>query len=88
MLNSQFPISPIIGKNSTYKSMKYLIWNFDRGWWWKPNQRGYTPSRREAGQYDLETALDICDRANTVDLREAMVPINGYLKSLDDKEVI
>lgn len=44
--------------------MKYWIWCNERNMWWRPNRRGYTSEREEAGVYSLEEATEICDNAN------------------------
>ena len=60
-------------------SDKYLIWNFERGQWWKPGEMGYTPLRHEAGRYGYAEAEAICKQANSwigpmAPPEEAMVP--------------
>ena len=38
----------------------YFIWSIERGMWWKPDRRGYTTSRANAGTYKLSEAKEIC----------------------------
>lgn len=52
---------------------KYLIWNFERSMWWKPNNHGYTIYVTEAGVYSKDDAELICERGNLVRLNEKMV---------------
>jgi hypothetical protein len=64
-------------------SDKYLIWNFERGQWWKPGEMGYTPSMRLAGRYSFMEADTICRQANswiglTAPPEEAMVPVMDH----------
>ena len=39
--------------------MIFLIWSQGHKAWWKPNSRGYTNKRSEAGRYTVE-ALSRC----------------------------
>lgn len=39
--------------------MKYLIWSFEHGMWWKANRSGYAFTVREAGRYTPEEAIEI-----------------------------
>ena len=61
--------------------MKFLIWNFERDMWWRPNNCGYTPNIDEAGRYSFARAKAIVDRANILMAlsgfsrpKEAMLP--------------
>ncbi len=63
----------IAAKNET----KFLIWSIEHGAWWRPNEAGYTLSRRDAGQYDFNKAVEICRGANRFTKNtphEAMIP--------------
>lgn len=69
--------------------MKYLIWNFERGMWWKPDNHGYTSDITEAGRYPFSWAQSIVDKANLLlksdKLKipeEAIVPDPFYSKNL------
>lgn len=44
--------------------LKFLIWSMEHNAWWMPNERGYTPSREEAGRYSFEEACKIVKAAN------------------------
>jgi hypothetical protein len=58
--------------------MKYYLWCFERGMWWKSGEYGYTILLSEAGIYTEEQALKICMKANIVMKnlpQEAMVPV-------------
>lgn len=48
--------------------------------WWKPNRRGYTIVREEAGVYSFEEATEICESANRFcspgKVEELMVPVD------------
>lgn len=52
------------------------IWSFQHQGWWRPGERSYTADLREAGQYSLERAREICERANVRAIQEAIVPVN------------
>ena len=54
--------------------MKYLIWCYERGMWWKPNSNGYTTNLHEAGRYSEEEATQIVNNANIIRREEALVP--------------
>lgn len=54
--------------------MKYMIWCFERGMWWKPNSSGYTSNVFHAGKYTLGQAHSICVLANKVKTEEVMIP--------------
>jgi len=59
---------------------KYLIWSIEQDSWWRPEQRGYTFNRSEAGHYSLEEACDIAAGANIglhddEEPMEAIVPL-------------
>lgn len=59
---------------------KYLIWSFEHRGWWKPSRHGYTDQRAEAGEYDLEEALQLCrdaNRYNQGNPHEALVPVHA-----------
>lgn len=43
---------------------EYVIWNFERDMWWKPDHNGYTPFLFEAGLYTLEEGSRIVADAN------------------------
>lgn len=56
--------------------MKYFIWSFEHGAWWKRGRFGYTTEAAEAGVFDYETAMQIVINANGYgDINEAMVPV-------------
>jgi hypothetical protein len=46
--------------------MLYLIWNNERGMWWKPSQHGYTTLTHLAGRWPLEEAEALCDREDVL----------------------
>jgi hypothetical protein len=71
---------------STFRAhgCEFLIWSFEHGSWWLPNESGYTHSIEKAGAYSLERAVEICAHANhrpptpagtTRCIEEAIVPI-------------
>lgn len=64
----------------------YLIWSMERGMWWKPNHRGYTFSRKEAGRYTHAEALKIVSAANLAsgDIPEEMMVPEKLNPSKDD----
>lgn len=56
----------------------YIIWSEEHRAWWKPNHRGYTQKREEAGHYEFEEAQEIVLNANINENdvpNEAIVPI-------------
>ena len=59
---------------------KYKIWSAEHHGWWKPNRRGYTTKRKEAGIYSFEEASEIVEGGN-IGLRdvpnEAMVELTA-----------
>ena len=55
--------------------MKYLIWSFEHGGWWRPGRVGYTTKLAEAGRYGHDQAVAILQQANIITINEAMVPI-------------
>lgn len=59
----------------------WLIWNFERGMWWKAGQHGYTPRLKEAGTYTFEEALRLVEGANKFCHKdkpeEALLPVYG-----------
>lgn len=62
---------------------RWMIWNFERGMWWKPHRNGYTPYPREAGTYSFEEASEIVNAANEhvrVYPEEAMLPVPKNLE--------
>ncbi len=42
---------------------KYLIWSNEHNAWWRPNSRGYCADIRDAGQYTMREAENICANA-------------------------
>lgn len=42
-----------------------LIYSLEHRAFWKANSFGYTPEQSQAGVYDLETAKDIIEQANS-----------------------
>lgn len=44
--------------------MKFRIWNGKLRAWLRPQQRGFTINRDQAGLYNLEEAIDICVCSN------------------------
>lgn len=42
--------------------MKKLFVIIKRGSYWRPNSRGYTCNRQEAGFYELEEAKEVCEQ--------------------------
>lgn len=46
------------------ENQSWLIWNFERGMWWKPHQLGYTDNILEAGRYSYDVAVAIVREAN------------------------
>ena len=68
--------------------MFYNIWSNEHKAWWNPGKKGYTEHRRRAGEYTLEEAVDICNRANhhidfnRIDIdttpKECMLPVEKY----------
>lgn len=64
--------------------MKYFIWDFERGMWWKSNSRGYTKDVNEAGRYGQERAVSICTSSNLFlekgKIELAMVPATNFYK--------
>lgn len=68
----------------------YIIWSEEHRGWWKPNERGYTPKREEAGHYEFERAQEICMSANINERdvpNEAIVPIEVCAFCLGTGEV-
>lgn len=63
-------------KENTWQE-RWLIWSIEHDAWWMPNSRGYTKSRKGAGRYTFEEAIEIVEGANfyVVDGRpnEAMI---------------
>lgn len=56
--------------------MKVYIWSFEHTMWWKPNSQGYTSDIKEAGEYVLDKAIQICIHANIAGkINEAIVPV-------------
>ena len=57
--------------------MKYLIFCFERGQYWKACACGYTTDKAEAGRYSEAEARDICLTANkfSAKIEEAMIPV-------------
>ena len=45
---------------------KYLIWNLERGQWWKPAEHGYTSDIKQAGLYSESDAIRIIRNANVI----------------------
>ena len=41
----------------------YVIWDFEKGLWWKPKAYGYTPDLDEAGRFDAKEAGRIVTNA-------------------------
>ena len=39
--------------------MKYLVWNFEHGAWWRPGRHGYTDNIEDAGRYSAREAGEI-----------------------------
>lgn len=54
---------------------RFLIWSNEHGKWWRGGELGYTANIYEAGEYELERAVEICVRANLNGLNEMIVPI-------------
>jgi len=46
------------------KQPQWLLWSIEHSAWWKPNNRGYTRSRADAGRYSFEEACQIVTQAN------------------------
>lgn len=43
---------------------EFLIWSEEHRGWWAPNECGYVQSRKEAGRYSFDEAIDIIRGAN------------------------
>lgn len=60
---------------------KWLIWNHERGMWWRACSNGYTNDRTDAGRYTFAEALAIVEQANRYnkqqELNETMCPDYG-----------
>lgn len=57
---------------------EFLIWNYERGMYWRPGCMGYTSLKEEAGRYTFQQAIDICVEANSYSQNnpeEAMIPV-------------
>lgn len=50
--------------NTTGQATLWFIWSNEHNAWWGANQRGYVQVKTNAGQYDFETACEICQSAN------------------------
>lgn len=72
------------------KAPMYLIWSIEHKAWWKPNHRGYTQKREEAGFYENDEAYEILEGANIGDKdipNEAMIPVEVCLTCMNTKIV-
>lgn len=70
--------------------MAFLIWSNQKGMWWRPNERGYTPIIDEAGRYDRDAAEKIVSRA-TLDgmlTHRCVDPVTGVERSICDEVMV
>lgn len=59
----------------------FLIWSEEHRGWWGPDHRGYVQSRKAAGRYTLDEAIDIVKGANRM---KADVPNEGIVLADDE----
>lgn len=57
-----------------FKRRMFAIWSNERKAWWRQNRHGYTRDPEEAGLFSEETAQEICNEANLIEIEEVMVP--------------
>lgn len=70
---------------------EWLIWSVEHSAWWRPNDKGYTPSWDMAGRYTKERACEICMKANWRALNEVPVPMaffDEFAKFWEEKEKV
>ncbi len=61
--------------------MKFYIWSTEHNAWWKAAWAGYTSNRSEAGEYELDDAINICESNHYLEngpFEEAMVPVDSF----------
>lgn len=61
----------------------YLLWNVERGQWWKGGEVGYTPEIEKAGLYSESRSREIIDRSRIqeydyVDVRIPLTSVGVY----------
>jgi len=49
--------------------MMYIIKCIERNMWWKPNKRGYTANKNEAGRYTEKEANEIISQPYVTDTK-------------------
>lgn len=62
---------------------QYLIWNHERGMWWKPSACGYTDDITQAGKYGFYEALEIIEDAHHGRIwpQETLLPLSAGIKA-------
>jgi hypothetical protein len=64
--------------------MKWLIWSREHEAYWRHASLGYTPSRREAGRFETDEAIRICQEMNYT--RKDNEPPDEYMLPADKGE--
>lgn len=69
-----------IAFDALHTGKRWLIWNHERGQWWKRNCRGYTMDLNEAGRFSFCEANGLVNEGNLVRLNAKEKPQDSMME--------